>query len=113
MTPPLPPPNGSCATAHFHVIHAGERRHFIERDAGVVADAALRGSERDVVLHAVAGEDLDLAVVHLHGAGHDDLPLGMREHLPDAGFEIEDAGGALELLEHATEQRLCAIKSAM
>ena len=21
-TPPLPPPNGSCATAHFHVIHA-------------------------------------------------------------------------------------------
>jgi hypothetical protein len=22
MTPPLPPPNGMCATAHFHVIHA-------------------------------------------------------------------------------------------
>ncbi len=22
MTPPLLPPNGSCATAHFHVIHA-------------------------------------------------------------------------------------------
>ena len=22
ITPPLPPPNGMCATAHFHVIHA-------------------------------------------------------------------------------------------
>ena len=22
MTPPLAPPNGMCATAHFHVIHA-------------------------------------------------------------------------------------------
>jgi hypothetical protein len=22
MTPPLPPPNGTCATAHFQVIHA-------------------------------------------------------------------------------------------
>ena len=22
MTPPLPPPNGICETAHFHVIHA-------------------------------------------------------------------------------------------
>ena len=41
-----------------------ERGHFIEGHIGVVADAALRGPERDVVLHAVAGEDFDLAVVH-------------------------------------------------
>ena len=82
-----------------------ERRHFVERDVRVIADAALGRAERDVVLHAIAGEDLDLAVVHLHGAGHDDLALGLGEDLPDAGFEIENAGGDLELLEHRREQR--------
>ena len=40
-----------------------------------------------------------------HLAGHDDLPLGMREHLPDARFEVEDAGGSFEFLEHAGEER--------
>ena len=54
----------------------GQRGHFVERDAGVIADAALGRAERDVVLHAIAGEDLDLAVVHLHRTRHDDLPLG-------------------------------------
>ena len=64
----------------------------------------LAGPERDVVLHAVAGEHLDLAVVHLDGARDDDLALGMRQHLPDAGLEIENAGRAFEFLEHAGEQ---------
>ena len=77
-----------------------QRRHLVERDVRVIADAALRRSERDVVLHAVAGEDLDLAAVHLHGAGDDDLPLGVREHLPDARVKIQNARRALELLEH-------------
>jgi hypothetical protein len=81
----------------------GERRDFVERHAGVVADAALRRSERDVVLDAVAGEHFDLAVVHLHRARHDDLALRMREDLPDARIEAEDARGAVELLEHRIE----------
>ena len=63
----------------------------------------LAGPERDVVLHAVAGEDLDLAVVHLHRTRDDDLPLGVREDLPDAGIEVEDARRAVELLEHRVE----------
>ena len=45
-----------------------ERGHLVERHVRVIADAALRRAERDVVLHAVAGEDLDLAVVHLDRA---------------------------------------------
>ena len=81
----------------------GERRHFVERDVGVIADAALRRSKRDVVLHAVAGEDLDLAVVHLHRAGDGDLPLRAGEDLPDAGIETEQPRGAVELLEHCVE----------
>jgi hypothetical protein len=86
--------------------HPGcQRGHFVERDAGVIADAALRRAERDVVLHAVAGEDFDLAVVHLNRTRHGDLSLGVREDLPDAGLEVEDAGGAIELLEHRREDR--------
>jgi hypothetical protein len=51
----------------------------------VIADAALGRSERDVVLHPVAGEDLDLAVVHLDRARDDDLAFRVGEDAPDAG----------------------------
>ena len=78
-----------------------ERRHFVERHAGVVADAAFGRAERDVVLHAVAGEDFDLAVVHLDRTGDDDLALGMGEDFPDAGLEVENARRAVELLSMA------------
>jgi hypothetical protein len=71
----------------------------------VIPDAAVRRSERDVVLDAEAAEDFDLAVVHLDRTGDDDLSLGMREDFPDAGFEVEDAGGAVEFLKHRPENR--------
>jgi hypothetical protein len=66
-------------------------------------DAALCRSQRDVVLHAVTREHFDRSVVHLHRTGHDDLPFGRREDLPDARIEIEDASGSFELLEHRAE----------
>src|SRR5262249_5125060 len=59
--------------------HPGrERGDLVERHTRVIAYAALRRAERDVVLHAVAGEDLDRAVVHLYGARDDDLPFRAR-----------------------------------
>jgi len=73
----------------------------------VIPDAALGRPERDVVLHAVAGEDLDLAVVHLHRARHHNLPPWMGQHLPDARVEVQNARGSLELLEHCAEN--CAV----
>src|SRR5262249_58836930 len=82
-----------------------ERGDRGERRARVIAYAALRRAERDVVLHAVAGEDLDRAVVHLYGARDDDLPFRAREDLPDAGLEVEDARRSVELLEHVAEDR--------
>src|SRR6476469_1805026 len=69
----------------------------------MVPDAALGRAERDVVLHAVSGEDFDLAVVHLNGARHRDLTLGMRENLPDSGIEPQQARRSVELLEHRVE----------
>ena len=60
----------------------------------------LAGPSVMLYMHPIAGEDLDLAVVHLHRARHGDLPLGMGEDLPDAGIEVEDAGRPIELLEH-------------
>jgi hypothetical protein len=80
-----------------------QRRDLVERDVRVIADAPLGRAERDVVLHAVAGEHLDLAVVHLDGARHGDLPLGVGEDLPDAGVEAEEPCRAVELLEHCIE----------
>jgi hypothetical protein len=80
-----------------------ERGDLVERDAGVITDASLGRAERDVVLDAVTGKDLDLAVVHLDRTGHDDLPLGMGEDFPDARIEPEKARGAVEFLEHRVE----------
>ncbi len=85
-----------------------ERRDLVERDVGVIADAALGRAERDVVLHAIAGEDLDLAVVHLDRTRHDDLSLRIREDLPDARIEPEQARGSVELLEHRVENAASA-----
>ena len=84
--------------------HPGrQRRHLVERDVGVIADAALGRTERDVVLHAVAGEDLDLPVVHLHRARHGDLPLRVRQDFPDAGVEPQQPRRSVEFLEHRVE----------
>ena len=84
--------------------HPGsERGHFVETDVGVVPDTALRGTERDVVLHAVPREDFDFAAVHLHRTRHGDLTLRARQDAPDAWLQIEDAGGPIELLEHCAK----------
>ena len=45
---------------------AGQRAHFVERDVGSVADAALGGTAGDRVLHPESGEDFEVAVVHLY-----------------------------------------------
>jgi hypothetical protein len=83
----------------------GKRGHFIERHIGVIADTAFGRTKRDVVLNAVPGEDLDLAVVHLHRTRDDDLPFRMREDVPDPGLEVDDACGFVELLKHCPEDR--------
>ena len=50
-------------TAHFQVIQEARARTLVERDVGREADATLGGTAGNRVLHAVAGEDLEAAVV--------------------------------------------------
>ena len=75
---------------------AGQRAHFVERDVGRVADAALAGAARDGVLDAVAGEDFDGAVVHADGDVDGDLADGRAQDLHDSGVEIEFLCGDIE-----------------
>ena len=96
-TPPLPPPKGMFTTAHFQVIQAASAFDLVERDVGVIADAALGGPADDRVLHAVAREHLERAVVH-HDRKRDDRgaarPL---DELLDAAGQVEARSGLLEL----------------
>ena len=66
-----------------------QRAHLVERDVGVVADAALRRPTRDVVRDAVALEDLDVAVVHRHGDRDGDRLLALREDVDDVVVDRE------------------------
>ena len=65
--------------------------------AGVEADATLAGTARAVVLDAVAGEDLDPAVVHPDRDLHLHLAERGGEDTAHVGFEVDQVGGTVEL----------------
>ena len=71
---------------------------FVERDVGVVADAALGRPAKVVVLRTVALEDPDRAVVHPHGNGNDQHPFRPPQPLVDAGAQPQSFGGKVELV---------------
>src|SRR6266478_3225023 len=60
-------------------------------------DAALARPARHVVLHAVAGKHLHLAVVHLGGQGNFQHALRSAQNLPQAEIELQEFGGHVEL----------------
>ena len=74
----------------------GQRAHFIQRDVGSVADAALGRAARDGVLHPVAGEHFELSVVHHDRDVDDDFAIGLLQHAPQAGIELQLFGGDVE-----------------
>ena len=57
----------------------------------------LRRSAADVVLDAVAGEDLDVAVVHGDREVDGELALRDAQHAAHAVIEVELVGGVVEL----------------
>ena len=94
--PPFAPPNGRSTSAVFHVISAASARTSSRSAERVEPDAALVRSARAVVLHAVADEDVDAAVVHADGHLHADLAVGRAQDLAHVLFETDPVGGALE-----------------
>ena len=74
----------------------GQRADFVERDVGRVADSAFARAARDGVLHAVAGEDFDAAVVHHDRDVDDQFAGGLAQHLPHAFVEVQLVRGEVE-----------------
>src|SRR3990172_626699 len=54
----------------------GQGPHLVQRHVRVVADATLRRAEHGVVVHPMAGEKTDGAVVHLHRKVDGQFPFG-------------------------------------
>ena len=79
-------------------LEHGQGHDFVAVDGGIEADTPLERPARVVVLGAVAGEDLDAAIIHAHGAGDDQHPLGRREHLAPDGIEIHGLIDAVEIM---------------
>src|SRR5207237_6537792 len=70
---------------------------LVEVRVGMKADAALRRSPRDVVLHPISLEDAQPSAVELHREAHDELASYLTEHGAKAGREVEDVRGVVEL----------------
>ncbi len=77
--------------------HPGsECADFVEGDVRGIADAAFGRAAGDGVLDAVAGKDLDGAVVHADGDVDNEFAGGVAENLPNAGVEVEFGCGEVE-----------------
>ncbi len=98
MIPPLAPPKGRSSSAAFQVISDGQAAHFVEIGVLVVPEATLERSPGPVVLHPVAPEDQDRAVVGPDGHLDVELAVGLGQEDPDVLFEVEQGGGAVDVL---------------
>ena len=67
----------------------GEGFHFIECDAGVIAQPALGRTARHVVLHAESGEDFHLVVIHFHRDRNFHDALRCAQNLAQARIELQ------------------------
>ena len=80
---------------------------FVEIDFGVIAQAALHRPAGAVVLHAVADERAQLAVVHLDGDLHLHFAAGRDEERAQAVGQLELVGGPVEISWTASKERIC------
>ncbi len=66
-------------------------------------DTALCRASRKIVLHAIAGVDLELAGVALKWNRKDDLARWMRENPPHSSVELKQVGGLVKIRDRVTE----------
>ena len=96
ITPPLAPPKGMFDHRALPGHPCGEGAHLVERNVGRKTDAALAGAAHRGVQNAVAGKDLELAVIERHGNVDGDFPFGILHVAVDALLEIQLLGGDFE-----------------
>ena len=110
ITPPFAPPNGMPIERALPRHPHRERLDLVERDVGVVADAALRRAARDVVRDAVAREDLRAPVVHLRRDRDLDRLLALREDADQVVVDPELVADAAQLLLGDLERVLAQVR---
>ena len=74
----------------------GQGAHFVECDVGSVTNAAFARTARNGMLHAEAGENFQMPVVHLHRDIHRELTVGITQHPPQALIEVEFLSGQIK-----------------
>ena len=74
----------------------GERAHLVDVGLRVVTDAALVRAARAVVLHAVAVEHHEPAVVHANGNLNRQLAVTAAQHVPHLVVEADAVGCSIE-----------------
>ena len=88
----------------------GECLDLVQRDVGVVANAALGRPPRDVVRDAIALEDLGRAVVHRHRHGDLDGFLALAEHGDEVRVDVERVGHSAKLAAGDLERVLAKVR---
>ena len=81
----------------------GERRHFVQRHAGVETDAALGRAARETVLDAITGVHLEFTIVALERNREDDLARRVRQNGAHGGVEFQKLGSLVEIGDAVSE----------
>src|SRR5438128_6272734 len=71
----------------------GQGAHLVKGHVWRVADTTLGRAAGDGVLHAKTSEDRQGPVVHRHRNVHDNLAVGIAQHLPQSLIQVQLVGG--------------------
>jgi hypothetical protein len=93
-----------------YVSKIREGLHLVDRDVGVVADAALRRTARDVVRDAITLEGPRRPVVHADRDRDLERLLALAEHGDEVLIDFEGRADAAELLARQLERILAQVR---
>ena len=95
--------DAALSTAEGNIHHGafpghpgGQRADLVQGHVGREADAAFGRPPRQGMLHAIAGEDLDAAVVEQHRNVNGELLGSGAQYLAHAVIQLEAHGGLVE-----------------
>jgi len=76
--------------------HGRQGLDLVEVDIRMIADATLAGATHRRVLHAIALEDLDRAVIHLDRDGHGQFALGLTQDGVETRIQVQPCRDIVE-----------------